>query len=211
MDSAVVVPSEGVDVLWAMKDMLRVSHDVQLTGGAEPAFATMAYDVTVTGAEKVVARAKGADDWAELHDSAGKDVLIAKPHKVEIMNVPRPADSVERGEEYKITARRYGHVTGIADQGGDGDAAKLYDSGEEGVDVWAASYADGQTWSSMSSPSRLLYEVLAFEQVGGYGFNGGLGETHGINRKDHGSDVDFVFEYGYWEMEESALPSIRGR
>ena len=62
----------------------------------------------------------------------------------------------------------------------------------------------------MSSPSRLLYEVLAFEQVGGYGFNGGLGEGHGTNRKEHAGDVDFVFEYGYWEAE-SVMPPIRGR
>ena len=67
------------------------------------------------------------------------------------------------------------------------------------MDVWAAGYVDGETWSSMTSPSRLLYEVLAFELVGGYGFNGGLGEDHGINRREHADDVDFVFTYGYWE------------
>ncbi|MCZ7667006.1 MAG: hypothetical protein M5U34_07190 [Chloroflexi bacterium] len=63
----------------------------------------------------------------------------------------------------------------VADQGGVGDVAKLYDSGEAGVDVWAAEYDLGRTRSTMSSPTRLLYEVLAFDQVGGYGFNGGLG------------------------------------
>ncbi len=84
-------------------------------------------------------------------------------------------------------------------QGGAGDAAKLYDSGELGVDVWAAAYADGKTWSTMSSPSRRLCEVWGFEQVGGYGLNGGLGAKHGTNRKDHAAGTDFVFQYGYWE------------
>jgi hypothetical protein len=59
----------------------------------------------------------------------------------------------------------------------------------------------------MTSPSRLLYEVLAFEQVGGYAFNGGLGQSHGTNRKDHAGDVDFVFQYGYWEADAEPLPS----
>ena len=42
---------------------------------------------------------------------------------------------VERGAEYRITARGFRNVSAIADQGGDGDAAKLYDSAEDGVDV----------------------------------------------------------------------------
>ncbi|MCP4677666.1 MAG: hypothetical protein GY854_19545, partial [Deltaproteobacteria bacterium] len=94
----------------------------------------------------------------------------------------------------------------IADQGGDGDIAKLYDSGEEGLDLWEARYVDGETWSTMSSPSRLLYEVLAFEQIGGYGFNGGIGEDHGTNRRIQAYDVDFVFEYGYWDVEVEPAP-----
>lgn len=90
-------------------------------------------------------------------------------------------------------------MSAVADQGGDNDVAKLYDSSEDGVDTWNAAYVNGETWSTMTSPSRLLYEVFAFEQVGGYGFNGGLGENHGVNRKQHADDVDFVFQYGYWE------------
>lgn len=62
----------------------------------------------------------------------------------------------------------------------------------------------------MSSPSRLLYEVLAFEQVGGYGFNGGLGEDHGTNQRDHDDDVDFVFEYGYWEDAQTTRQPVEG-
>ena len=52
----------------------------------------------------------------------------------------------------------------------------------------------------------LLYEVLAFEHVGGYGFNGALGEDHGTNRKEHAADVDFVFQYGYWEADAEPTP-----
>jgi hypothetical protein len=115
------------------------------------------------------------------------------------MNGPDPNAGTDRGSEYKITARGFYHMASVANQGGDNDVAKLYDSGEDGVDIWAAAYVDGETWSSMSSPSRLLYEVLAFEHVGGYGFNGGLGEDHGTNRKDHAADAVFVFQYGYWE------------
>ncbi len=210
-DSGVVNATSGVDVLWATKDEIRVARDVALAAGAPPAFESMAFDVTITGCERLVARAKGGDDWVELHDSALNDVLIAKPHKIEMMNGPRSAENVERGDEYKITARAYRNMLAIADQGGDGDAAKLYDSGESGVDIWEAGYLDGETWSKMSSPSRLLYEVLAFEHVGGYGFNGGLGSNHGINRKDHAEDIDFVFEFGVWEVEEPVLPRVRGR
>ena len=90
-----------------------------------------------------------------------------------------------RGDEYEICARGFRNVLAVADQGGVGDVAKLYDSGEAGVDVWAAEYDLGRTRSTMSSPTRLLYEVLAFDQVGGYGFNGGLGSDFGTNRKDH--------------------------
>lgn len=140
----------------------------------------------------------GADYYsrAKFFDSYTADIFIAKPHKVEMMNAPRKADGVLRGEEYEITARGFRNVvaTGDAD-----DVAKLYDSGDPGIDVWAADYRDGETWSTMSTPSRLLYEVLAFGQVGGYGFNGGLGPDHGRNVKDHSGVVDFAFQYGYWE------------
>jgi len=112
-------------------------------------------------------------------------------------------EGVGRGDEYTIAARGYGNVSAIADRGGGGDVAKLYDSGETGVDIWAAEYRDGETWSTMSSPSRLLYEALAFERIGGYGFNGGLGDDHGTNRKEHADGVDFVFQYGYWEGDPS--------
>jgi len=196
-DTTIVTGSAGSDVVWASASMTRVAYDVELSDGERPNLNFGEYGVSVVGSERVVTRARGGDDWVELHDSALNDVLIAKPNKVEMMNAPR--DDVARGAEYRITARGYRNVSAIADQGGDKDAAKLYDSAEDGVDVWAAGYVDGETWSSMTSPSRLLYEVLAFELVGGYGFNGGLGEDHGINRREHADDVDFVFTYGYWE------------
>ncbi|MCP4639162.1 MAG: hypothetical protein GY851_01945, partial [bacterium] len=200
VDTAVVVPSEGADVVWASLLEVRVAHDVDGAEGVASEIAAAGADVAIDGAERIVARARGGDDWLELHDSVLNDVFIAKPNKVEMMN--GPGDVFERGELYRIVARGFRHVSAIADRGGDGDVAKLYDSGEEGVDVWAAGYLDGETWSTMASPSRLLYEVLAFEHVGGYGFNGGLGEEHGTNRREHGDDVDFVFKYGYWEGDE---------
>ncbi len=209
-DTAVVLASGGADVLWAMKEALKVSHNVSLAESERPDFDGMSYDVSVTGCEWIVARGGGADDWVQLHDSALNDVLIAKPHKVLMMNAPRTEDDVARGEEYKITVRGYTNVSAVADQGGDYDVAKLYDSSESGTDTWAADYVDGQTWSAMSSPSRLLYEVLAFEQVGGYGFNGGLGEDHGTNQRDHDGDVDFVFEYGYWEDAPTTSRPVAG-
>ncbi len=198
-DTGRVVAADGVDVLWAMKDECRVARNVQLAPGERPDFDNMAYDVTVFGCPWLVALADGNDDWVQLHDTALNDVLIAKPHKIEVMNAPRYAEGVLRAAEYRITARRYQNVSAVADQGGTGDKAKLYDSGNPGVDVWAAAYVDGETWSTMTSPARLLYEIAAFERIGGYGFNGGLGENHGTNRKDHAQDVDFVFQYGYWE------------
>ena len=196
-DRAVITASDGVDVLWAMKNDARIAHDVTLEEGQTPDFENMTYGVNLLGCENVVARGRGGDDWLELHDSALNDVLIAKPQRTDMMNAPR--DGVARGAEYQITTRGFRNVSAIADQGGDKDAAKLYDSGEDGIDIWAAAYVDGQTWSSMTSPTRLLYEVLAFEQVGGYGFNAGLGENHGTNRREHADDVDFIFTYGYWE------------
>ena len=209
-DTAVVVASDGADVLWAMKEALKVSHNVSLAEGEGPDFDGMSYDVTVTGCESIVARGSGSDDWVQLHDSAVNDVFIAKPHKLQMMNAPRTEDDVARGEEYTITVRGYTNVSAVADQGGDSDVAKLYDSSESGTDTWSADYVDGQTWSAMTSPSRLLYEVLAFEQVGGYGFNGGLGENHGTNQRDHGDDVDFVFEYGYWEDASTTSRPVEG-
>ena len=198
-DRAAMFGSEDADALWAKKNELRIGYQLQLETGEQPNFDELDYDVTVFNTEFVVARAASQNDWLELHDSALNDVLIARPHKTEIMNGPRAADGIVRGDEYRIVARGFRNVSAIADQGGDGDVAKLYDSGDEGVDIWAAGYRDGETWSTMSSPTRLLYEVLAFEQVGGYGFNYGLGENHGTNRKDHADDVDFVFQHGYWE------------
>ena len=209
-DTAVVVASDGADVLWAMKEALKVSHNVSLAEGEGPDFDGMAYDVTVTGCESIVARGSGSDDWVQLHDSAVNDVFIAKPHKLQMLNAPRTEDDLARGEEYTITVRGYTNVSAVADQGGDNDVAKLYDSSESGTDTWSADYVDGQTWSAMTSPSRLLYEVLAFEQVGGYGFNGGLGEDHGTNQRDHGDDVDFVFEYGYWEDASTTSRPVEG-
>ena len=196
-DSGAMIASDSADVVWAMKDDIRIARNVELAADETPDYDALAYNVTIAGCEFFTARAEGGDDWIELHDSAGKDVLIAKPHKIMMMN--GPSGSVARGEEYTITARGFYHMASVADQGGDYDAAKLYDSSEEGTDVWAAAYVDGETWSTMTSPSRLLYEVTSFEQVGGYGFNGDLGEGYGTNVKDHAEDVDFVFEYGYWE------------
>ena len=198
-DTGLVSASAGVDVVWAMKDETRVAQNVAFAADTQPVFDDMVYDVTIRGCERLTTRAKGGDDWFRFSDSPLNDVLIAKPHKIEMMNGPRAADGVGRGDEYRITARGYRNVSAIADQGGDGDVAKLYDSGETGVDIWAAEYRDGETWSTMALPSRLLYEVLAFENVGGYGFNGGLGEDHGTNRKEHDNTVDFVFQHGYWE------------
>ena len=206
-----VAASDGADAVWAMKNKVRLAYGVELADGERPAFETMAYDVTIAGSERVVARAKGNDDWVELHDTALNDVLIARPHKVEMMNGPRAAEGIVRGDEYKITARGYGHISAVADRGGAGDVAKLYDSGEDGVDIWAAGYVDGETWSTMTSPSRLLYEVLAFERVGGYGFNSGRGKDHGTNRKDHGADVDFVFQHGYWEGDPDPTSTTPSR
>ncbi len=201
-DNGVMLASDTADAIWAMKNDVRIARDLNVAAGASPDYQSLAYDVTIAGCERFLARADGGDDWVELHDSPGKDVLIAKPHKVQMMNGPRPADDIERGDEYQISARGFRNVSSIADQGGEDDAAKLYDSGEEGVDIWSAAYADGETWSRMSTSTRALYEVLAFEQVGGYGFNGGQGENHGTNRKEHADDVDFVLESGYWESEE---------
>ncbi len=32
-----------------------------------------------------------------------------------------------------------------------------------------------------------------------------------LNRKDHFDDVDFVFQYGYWEGGDEPVSSPRGR
>ena len=194
---ALVYGSDKADVLWAKKNELRMDYDTTAAPGDRPPFENLTYDILAYNFENVRAYAYGdAKDWAELHDTALNDVLIAKPHKAEIMNGPRKADGVLRGDEYKITARKFSNVTAIGDTG---DIAKLYDSGDPGIDVWAADYRDAATWSAMTSPTRLLYEVLAFERVGGYGFNGELGPNHGRNVKDHSGAVDFAFQHGYWE------------
>ena len=212
-DWAIMVGSEETDAVWAKRHEMRVDYDAEVVPGEKPSHEGRDYDVVVVGTEWMVARAGSSSDWIELHDSVINDVLIAKPHKVEMMNGPR--NGVERGTEYCITARGFRNVSAVADNRetpvgvSNDDTAKLYDSGEDGVDIWAAGYLDGETWSTMSSPSRLLYEVLAFEHVGGYGFNGGLGEDHGVNRKEHADDVDFVFQYGYWEGGDEPVRNPR--
>lgn len=139
-------------------------------------------------------------DTLVMHDSEGDDVLIAKPHKVIMANAPQSEAEVARGELYEVHARGFAKVTVIADQGGNNDVAKLYDSADEGVDVWEAAGVESRTWLTMRSPKRLLYEAWDFEQVGGYGFNGGLGDDHGSNVKDHAVAVDFVYEQGKWDV-----------
>ena len=203
-DLAVVNPSNGADALYTMEALTQIAYSVQLADGETPDFDALAYDVAFTNCERVVARGKGTNDWVEIHDSSENDVLIARTHKVEMMNGVRVG--YERGAAYRITVRGYQHVTAIADQGGTRDFAKLYDSSESGVDVWAAAYVDGKTWSSMTSPSRLLYEAIGFEYVGGYGFNGGLGSSHGTNEKEIAEAVDFAYQYGYWEGAVVSLP-----
>ncbi len=145
-------------------------------------------------------RAFGGGEVADtlvMHDSQGDDVLIARPHKVIMANAPQSEAEVARGEIYEVLARGFANVTVIADQGGN-DVAKLYDSADDGTDVWAADYVESRTWSTMSAPKRRLYAVWDFEQVGGYGFNGNLGETHGSNARHHSEAVDFVYERGTW-------------
>ena len=198
-DTAIVYGSDAADVFWAMKNELRMDYDTTAAPGERP-LQNLTYDTVAYGFEWVRAYAYGdSNDWAELHDSALNDVFIGKPHKSEIMNGPRKDDGVSRGDEYKITARKFRNVTAIADRGGEPDLAKLYDSADAGTDIWVADYRDGETWSTMTMPSRMLYEVLAFERVGGYGFNGEQGPDHGRNVKDHSTAVDFNFQYGYWE------------
>ena len=196
-DVALVYGSDAPDVIWAGKNELRVDYAAVLQPGERAPFANITHDVVASGFETVRAYADGdPNDWAEMHGSSANDVFIGKPHKVEMMNGPRKADGVLRGDEYKITARGFRNVVAVGDAG---DVAKLYDSADPGIDVWAVDYRDGQTWSTMSTPNRLLYEVLAFGRVGGYGFNGGQGPDHGRNVKDHSATVDFVFQYGDWE------------
>ena len=198
-DNGVMLASDTADVVWAMENDIRIARDVEITSGSTPEYDELSYNVTIVGCEYFTARADGNDDWIEMHDSDGNDVMIAKPGKMVMMNGPDASANTERGSEYSITARGFRNMSSIADQGGDNDVAKLYDSASTGTDTWAADYVDGETWSSMTSPNGLLYEVTGFDSVGGYGFNGNLGEDVGTNVKDHDSDVDFVFEYGYWE------------
>ncbi len=72
------------------------------------------------------------------------------------MNAPRVAEGVERGDELLRHRPGLPHLTGRRGRswGATGIVAKLYDSGVLGVDIWAAGYVDGKTWSSMTSPTR---------------------------------------------------------
>ena len=143
------------------------------------------FDVTVLGADYLTVRsANGGQDRLVLHDSPGDDVFRAKSHKVEMF------DRATQGDEYTITARKFKDVIATADRGGN-DIAKLYDSVLD--DLWEAAYHDGETWSKITSETRALYEVFAFEQVKGYSVNGGQ------NRLQRDAEVDFVLTYGEWD------------
>ena len=146
-----------------------------------------AFDATVLGADFVTVYSEnGGNDKLILHDSLGDDVLRGKAHKVEMF------DRATGGDVYKITARQFKDITAYADQGGR-DVAKLYDSTLD--DLWEAEYRQGETWSKMTSASRDLYEVLAFEQAKGYSVNGG---TNTLRKRTVPPEVDFVLTYGDW-------------
>ncbi len=83
----------------------------------------------------------------------------------------------------------------MADQGGDMDIAKLHDTALD--DLWLAACLGDQTWSRMSSPERQLYEVWGFDQVKGYGVNGG---RNALMKSILPNQVDFVIEYGDWDL-----------
>ncbi|MGI6417784.1 MAG: beta strand repeat-containing protein [Thermoguttaceae bacterium] len=205
-DRARLVGSDQPDLFVAMKDQARITSQQRLT--TRKFAESVPYDLAVNSFEVVMAQASGADDRAELHDSVLGDVFTAKPNKVLMTNASRKIDLaggqrglIKPGDVYEITARGFGNVRAVADQvdeAGLADTAKLYDS--EGDDLWYFDLVDGETYSTMSTAQRQLYEAFAFERVGGYGFNGGA------NTKEHKSTgnqeadlVDLVFQQGMWE------------
>jgi hypothetical protein len=145
------------------------------------------FDVTAKAFDRVIARTTyGGTDQAELHDSVGDDVFLARSHKAQMF------DRATAGEVYNVTVRGFKELKAIADQGGN-DIAKLHDS--VGDDLWEVGVVGDQSWSTMTSGIRTLYDVLAFEQVKGYSDNGG---QNSLRNKAPQHVVDLVYKWGDW-------------
>lgn len=145
-------------------------------------------EIVVVDADFVIARStNGGNDSLLLEDSTGDDVFRARPHKAEVF------DRKTRGRAYHVTARAFEEAAAYAEQGGR-DIAKLYDTALD--DLWSAEYRDGGTWSTIETEARTLYEVIAFEQVKGYGV---LGGKNTLENRTHDNELDFVIKYGDWK------------
>ena len=120
------------------------------------------YQVDVHGFAQVVAYASVGTDAALFYDSSLRDEFHAKPAKAELF------DAASDGEEYRITARRFGSVSAEAtntegtNEDGGQDIAKIWptaaDDYFEASEYWFRFFQeDGQL--------DLIYEVVAFETV----------------------------------------------
>jgi hypothetical protein len=185
-ESVTINASEGKDTIMFWDS----SEDDIFVGSAEQSrfySESVPFDVTGNGFDRVIVRTgNGGIDQATLHDSPGDDVFLGRSHKAQMF------DRDTGGEVYDITLRGFKEFKSIADRGGN-DIAKLHDS--VGDDLWEVDLVGGQSWSTMKSGIRTLYDVLAFEQVKGYSHNGGQNSLRNNLPEDM---VDLVYQWGDW-------------
>lgn len=148
--------------------MFGSSGDNQFTGQKKASQMTgSGYSVMVTGYENLIALAETGDDVASLFDSKLDDTIRAKSHKTEMYGT----DST--GREYNVKVRAFDEVHATANTVDGGcDFAKLHDtSGDDHL-----SLAPTQAMLSRQPAGGaidLLYEMLGFERVKAYGYEGG--------------------------------------
>ena len=152
-------------------------------------FSTAAgYDLTVTGFDRVLARASSGLDTATFMGGAGNDLLLHKWLRHDTMVKSPKTELMDRdtkGGVYKVTARRFNYTTAIGGQGGY-DVARFWDSLDD--DRFTA---DGDTAAMYDSSNELLYDAVAFDQVLLNHVNGGTDKT------EKAASYDFLLSE-YW-------------
>ena len=142
--------------------------DDQFTGQKDTSQMTgPGFSVTVAGYESLIAYASTGEDVASLFDSELDDTIRARSHKTMMYGTDGT------GVEYKITARAFDeiHATANAVDGGF-DFAKLHDTGgDDHLELTPGRAALSRKLSG--GATDLLYEMLGFERVKAYGYEGG--------------------------------------
>ena len=142
--------------------------DDQFTGQKDTSQMTgPGFNVTVAGYESLIAYASAGNDVASFFDSELDDNIRARSHKTVMFGTD------DTGAEYTVSARAFDEIHATANTVDGGfDFAKLHDTGgDDHLEL-----TPGRAALSRKLPggaTDLLYEMLGFERVKAYGYEGG--------------------------------------